>query len=90
MRQAIQVRCSEIGTVDTKSTIAEIAEKYRRVRGEVQVELLALFRGVIPNSAQFSRVRDLAWEPPWMRCRFARDPSLRLKNGCGQDDAIGY
>jgi hypothetical protein len=32
---------------------------------------------VIPNPAQFSRVRDPC----------ARDPSLRLKNGYGQDDA---
>ena len=48
------------------------------------------FDGVIPIPARFSRVRDLAWlflthSAPM---HSARDPSLRLKNGYGQDDSL--
>jgi len=46
-----------------------------------------IFEGVIPNPAQFSQVRDLTWGIPERATGLKRDPSLRLKNGSGQDDA---
>jgi hypothetical protein len=46
---------------------------------------LGSLAGVIPRSAHFGRLRDLAWTSMLLpRC--ARDPSLRLKNGFGRDD----
>jgi hypothetical protein len=43
------------------------------------------FEGVIPNPAQFNWVRDLQNSLPVR----SGDPSLRLKNGYGQDDISG-
>jgi len=44
--------------------------------------------GASSDPAQFSRVRDLSrWSSPEAMCVYTRDPSLRLKNGSGQDDA---
>ena len=58
-------------------------------RAVVQFGSSALFWGVIPNPAQFGGVRDLAGSVPGRLVSTARDPSLRLKNGASQDDAMG-
>jgi len=48
---------------------------------------MVLLGGVIRTLAPFGRVRDLGVDQATLGR--SRDPSLRLKNGCGQDDADG-
>jgi len=54
------------------------------VRVQIWVSASTFLDASFPNPAQFSRVTDL---PRTALTICARDPSLRLKNGYGQDDA---
>jgi len=80
-----------VGTVNVNGT-GENAQGVKKVgSGAVWI-----FGGDIPNPVQFSRVRDLARGSPdatGMReipsASLRAGSSLRLKNGSGQDDAVG-
>src|SRR2546429_9485184 len=50
------------------------------------VWICGLFQRRHPELGAVQPETDLAGELSWTCCRSARDPSLRLKNGCGQGD----
>jgi len=55
----------------------------RDLSAEAQFESVLVLMGSHPETAAVQR----GWDLPWSKGRSMGDPSLRLKNGCAQDDA---